>query len=47
MTPVSFLLQMVTSEKHQKALLGGVERFCGLTHPELIPGVPKILMSSW
>lgn len=36
---------MVTSEKHQKALLGGVERFCGLTHPELIPGVPKILMA--
>ena len=36
---------MVTSEKHQKALLGGVERLVGLTHPELIPAVPKILMA--
>ena len=35
---------MVTSEKHQKALLGGVERFVGVDHPELIPSVPKILM---
>ncbi len=36
---------MVTSEKHQKALLGGVERFVGIEHPELIPKVPKILMA--
>ncbi|KAI0344274.1 translation initiation factor [Trametopsis cervina] len=36
--------KMVTSEKHQKALLGGVERFVGYDHPELIPAVPKILM---
>lgn len=36
---------MVTSEKHQKALLGGVERLAGLTHPELIPAIPKILMA--
>jgi translation initiation factor 5 len=36
---------MVTSEKHQKALLGGIERLVGLTHPELIPSVPKILMA--
>ena len=35
---------MVTSEKHQKALLGGIERLVGLTHPDLIPSVPKILM---
>ncbi|KAL4064379.1 domain found in IF2B/IF5-domain-containing protein [Scleroderma yunnanense] len=39
------LAKMVTSEKHQKALLGGVERLAGLTHPELIPAVPKILMA--
>lgn len=37
------LSKLVTSEKHQKALLGGVERHVGLTHPELIPQIPKIL----
>jgi hypothetical protein len=36
---------MVTSEKHQKALLGGIERHVGLAHPDLIPAVPKILMA--
>lgn len=35
---------MVTSEKHQKALLGGFECLLGLNHPELIPLIPKILM---
>ena len=35
---------MVTSEKHQKALLGGIERFVGNVHPELITSIPKILM---
>lgn len=37
--------KMVTSEKHQKALLGGTERFVGLDHPDLITSVPKILMA--
>jgi len=36
--------KMVTSEKHQKALLGGIERFAGVDHPDLIPAIPKILM---
>ncbi|KAI0073730.1 eukaryotic translation initiation factor 5 [Panus rudis PR-1116 ss-1] len=36
--------KMVTSEKHQKSLLGGIERLVGLTHPELVAAVPKILM---
>ena len=36
---------MVTSEKHQKSLLGGVERFIGFSHPDLLPAVPKILMA--
>ncbi|CCA73908.1 probable TIF5-translation initiation factor eIF5 [Serendipita indica DSM 11827] len=31
-------------EKHQKALLGGVERLVGLTYPELTDKVPLILM---
>ena len=35
---------MVTSEKHQKSLLGGLERFVGLIHPDLVPSVLKILM---
>ena len=35
---------MVTSEKHQKSLLGGIERLAGLEYPELIPLIPKILM---
>ncbi|KAJ7593334.1 domain found in IF2B/IF5-domain-containing protein [Mycena floridula] len=39
------LTKMVTSEKHQKALLGGIERLVGLAYPELLPQVPKILMS--
>ena len=39
--------QMVTSEKHQKALLSGVERLVGIDHPELLAGsgVPKLLMA--
>jgi len=36
--------KMVTSEKHQKSLLGGVERLAGAEYPELIPAIPKILM---
>lgn len=38
------LIKMVTSEKHQKSLLGGIERFVGLVHPDLVTAVPKILM---
>ena len=36
--------QLVTSEKHQKALLGGIERLVGITHPDLVPAVPEIIM---
>jgi translation initiation factor 5 len=38
---------MITSEKHQKALLGGIERLVGMAHPDLLQtsGVPKILMA--
>jgi translation initiation factor 5 len=35
---------MVTSEKHLKFLLGGIERLAGIDHPELIPVIPTILM---
>lgn len=33
------------SEKHQKAFLGGIERFVGGEHTDLIPKVPQILMT--
>ncbi|KAJ1310831.1 hypothetical protein OPQ81_009349 [Rhizoctonia solani] len=39
------LVKVVTSEKHQKSLLGGIERFVGVEYPNLIPAVPKILMA--
>lgn len=38
-------LQLTTSEKHQKSLLGGIERLVGEQYPALIPEVPKILMA--
>lgn len=37
--------QMTTSEKHQKALLGGLERLVGVSFPLLLPSTPKILMA--
>ena len=36
---------MITSERHQKAFLGGTERFVGKDHPILIPQVSKILLA--
>ncbi|KAF8510801.1 eukaryotic translation initiation factor 5 [Hysterangium stoloniferum] len=40
----SLFKKLVTSERHQKALLGGIERTVGVEQPMLIPAVPKILM---
>lgn len=40
----SLLKKLNTSEKHEKSLLGGVERVIGKEHSELIPGTSKILM---
>ena len=38
--------KLTTSEKHQKSLLGGIERFVGETHPQLIKAdLAKILMA--
>ena len=40
------LKKMITSEKHQKALLGGTERFVGKDHPDkLLSKVSPILMA--
>lgn len=36
---------MITSERHEKAFLGGTERFVGTVRPELVPQVPKILLA--
>jgi translation initiation factor 5 len=36
---------MTTNEKAQKSLLGGIERYFGNDHPDLIPQVPKLLMA--
>lgn len=35
---------MITSERHEKAFLGGTERFVGMDKPALIPSVTGILM---
>ncbi|KAL4896858.1 domain found in IF2B/IF5-domain-containing protein [Aspergillus ambiguus] len=40
----ALLKKMVTSERHEKALLGGTERFVGKDHPELVSQVPAILL---
>ncbi|EUC41222.1 hypothetical protein COCMIDRAFT_9048 [Bipolaris oryzae ATCC 44560] len=38
------LKKMITSDKHEKAFLGGIERFVGIEKPELIPQVSAILL---
>lgn len=38
-----FLEKIIKTEDHQKAFLGGIERFLGLQNQELIPKLPKIL----
>ncbi|KAL8728022.1 MAG: hypothetical protein Q9166_005693 [cf. Caloplaca sp. 2 TL-2023] len=41
----SMLKKMITSERHEKAFLGGTEAFVGKEHSKLIPTVPKILLA--
>lgn len=36
---------MITSERHEKAFLGGTERFVGKENPKLVPQIPKILLA--
>lgn len=38
---------MITSEKHQKAFLGGIERFIGTVKPELIKQTSAILVVAY
>ncbi|MCJ1451151.1 hypothetical protein MMC28_001486 [Mycoblastus sanguinarius] len=44
-TRASMLKKMITSERHEKAFLGGTERFVGNEHPKLVSQVPKILLA--
>ncbi|KAJ5921169.1 Translation initiation factor IF2/IF5 zinc-binding [Penicillium verhagenii] len=39
------LKKLITSDRHEKAFLGGTERFLGQDHPALIPQVPAILLA--
>jgi len=39
------LKKMIVSEKHEKAFLGGIERFVGSAHPDLVGQVPKVLLA--
>lgn len=39
----ALLKKMITSEKHEKAFLGGTERLVGVAHPELTPRISIIL----
>lgn len=41
---VPFFQKLFITEQHEKYFLGGLERFLGLEHPELIPLAPKILV---
>lgn len=38
-------MQMATSEKHQKSILGGIEYLVGVAYPETLEKVPDILMA--
>ncbi|KAK9377482.1 domain found in IF2B/IF5-domain-containing protein [Lipomyces chichibuensis] len=40
---VPLLKKLMAGDNHEKAFLGGTERFIGREHPELISSIPKIL----
>ncbi|KAK9240976.1 domain found in IF2B/IF5-domain-containing protein [Lipomyces kononenkoae] len=40
---VPLLKKLMAGDSHEKAFLGGTERFIGLEHPELISSIPKVL----
>jgi len=43
-TRAAMIKKMITSERHEKAFLGGTERFVGKERPNLIPQVSAILV---
>lgn len=40
----AMLKKLITSDKHEKAFMGGIERFVGIDKPNLIPMVSAILL---
>jgi len=40
----AMLKRMISSERHEKAFLGGIERFVGIDKPHLVPSVSAILL---
>ena len=40
----AFFTKLFVSEEYERNFLGGIERFLGLEHKELIPQLPKILL---
>ncbi|KAK4624058.1 Eukaryotic translation initiation factor 5 [Fulvia fulva] len=40
----AMLKKMITSDKHEKAFLGGFERFVGIDKPNLIPTISAVLL---
>jgi translation initiation factor 5 len=40
----AMLKKLITSDKHEKAFLGGIERFVGIDKPNLIPMVSAVLL---
>lgn len=43
-TRAPMLKKLITSERHEKAFLGGTERFVGADRPELVSQIPAILL---
>ena len=41
----ALLKKLITSERHEKAFLGGTERFVGVDHPDLMSQIPAILLN--
>lgn len=41
----ALFLKLTTSDKHQKSLLGGIERLVGVVYPDMVPQTPKVLMA--
>ena len=40
----AMLKKLITSERHEKAFLGGIERFVGIDKPNLVPTISAILL---
>ena len=41
----ALLKKLITSERHEKAFLGGTERFVAINHPDLMSQIPAVLLN--